>query len=77
MCGRFVRCSSIEEIAEHFNVGIPPFESEPSYNVAPTQDILIINNRGEKQLVKCHWGFLPSWSKEISDAYKIMLTTSL
>jgi putative SOS response-associated peptidase YedK len=72
MCGRFVRFSSIKEIAEHFNVGIPPFESEPSYNVAPSQDIIIINNSGAKQLAKCHWGFIPSWAKDPSVGYKMI-----
>jgi putative SOS response-associated peptidase YedK len=66
MCGRFVRSSSIREISDYFNVGGPSFEFEPSYNIAPTQDIIIINNQGVKQLVKCHWGFVPPWAKELS-----------
>ena len=69
MCGRFVRCSSIKEIAEHFNVGLPPFEIEPSYNVAPSQDIIILNSCGAKQLVKCRWGFVPSWEKALSGGH--------
>jgi len=72
MCGRFVRSSSIREIADYFNVGAPSFESEPSYNVAPTQDIIVINNRGVKQLVKCHWGFIPPWAKDLSIGYKMI-----
>ena len=72
MCGRFVRSSSIREIADYFNIGHPSFEVEPSYNVAPTQDIIIINYRGVKQLVKCHWGFAPSWAKDLSVGYKMI-----
>jgi putative SOS response-associated peptidase YedK len=72
MCGRFVRSSTIREIADYFKVGAPSFESEPSYNVAPTQDIIIINNQGVKQLVKCHWGFIPAWAKDISIGYKMI-----
>lgn len=72
MCGRFVRSSSIGEIAEHFGVEKPSVEMEASYNVAPTQDILIINNRGEKQLIKCHWGFVPPWSKDMSVGYRMI-----
>jgi len=72
MCGRFVRSSSIREIADYFNVVRPSFDFEPSYNVAPTQDIIIINNRGVKQLVKCHWGFIPAWAKDISIGYKMI-----
>ncbi len=72
MCGRFVRSSSIREIADYFNIGHPSFEVEPSYNVAPTQDIIIINNRGVKQLVKCHWGFILAWAKDLSIGYKMI-----
>jgi putative SOS response-associated peptidase YedK len=72
MCGRFVRCSTIKEICGYFNVGVPSFEIEPSYNVAPAQDIIIINKLGQKQLVKSHWGFVPSWAKEITDGYKMI-----
>jgi len=72
MCGRFVRCSSIRKICEYFAVTHPSFEIEPSYNVAPTQDILIINKSGVKRLVKCHWGFIPSWAKDPSVGYKMI-----
>jgi len=66
MCGRFVRSSSLKDVADYFNVDQPSFDIDPSYNVAPTQEIIIINNRGVKQIVKCHWGFVPSWAKDLS-----------
>jgi putative SOS response-associated peptidase YedK len=72
MCGRFVRSSTLKEIADYFDVERPSFEFEPSYNVAPTHDIIIINNRGVKQIVKCHWGFVPPWSKDLSADYKMI-----
>jgi len=72
MCGRFVRCSTLKEIAHYFDIEQPSFEFEPSYNVTPSQDIIIINNRGVKQIVKCHWGFVPPWSKDLSVGYKMI-----
>ena len=66
MCGRFVRCSSTESIAAEFNVGQVSIEMAPSYNVTPMQKIVIINNRGTRQLMQCQWGFLPSWARETS-----------
>jgi len=72
MCGRFVRSCTVKEVADYFDIEQPSFEFEPSYNVAPTQDIIIINNIGVKQIVKCHWGFVPPWSKELSDGYKMI-----
>lgn len=72
VCGRFVRCSTFKEIAHYFDIEQPSFEFEPSYNVAPSQDIIIINNQGVKQIVKCHWGFVPPWAKDLSDGYKMI-----
>ncbi len=72
MCGRFVRSSTIREIAAYFDIEQPSFEFEPSYNVAPSQDIIIINNLGVKQIVKCHWGFSPPWAKQLSDRYAMI-----
>jgi len=67
MCGRFVRSSSLADLAGYFNVDQPSFDIGPSYNVAPTQEIIIINSRGVKQIVKCHWGFVPSWARDLSE----------
>lgn len=72
MCGRFERCSSIEHIAQEFRVQKVSFEIPPSYNIAPTQNIVIINNQGTKQLVSCRWGFLPSWAKDPSIGHKMI-----
>ena len=72
MCGRFVRSSTIKNICEYFDVKHPFFEIEPSYNIAPSQNILIIKNPGAKQLASCKWGFLPSWAKDLSMGYKMI-----
>lgn len=70
MCGRFVRSSPIEKIRVEFRVKKALDEIAPSYNIAPTQDILIINLEGEKQLIPCTWGFIPSWAKDPSIGHK-------
>jgi len=72
MCGRFVRSSSLKDIADYFGVEQPFYQFPPSYNVAPTQDVIIINKLGIKQLVKCHWGFVPPWSKDLSIGSKMI-----
>ena len=61
MCGRFnlvgpgnlhFRFATQNELP-----GLPP-----RYNIAPSQQIVIITNRREMQLVR--WGLLPHWAKE-------------
>jgi putative SOS response-associated peptidase YedK len=63
MCGRFVRSSSVASIADEFNVGLASIEMAPSYNISPTQDIVILNHRGVRQLLKCRWGFIPAGAR--------------
>ncbi len=64
MCGRFVLDSSIPDIANEFHVDQTSLEYEPSYNIAPTQYIVVVKKNGIKVLTKCRWGFLPSWAKD-------------
>ena len=67
MCGRFVRSSPVSTIIEIFHVSPASFELSSSYNIAPSQDILIINDTGKRELIKCRWGFLPPWIKDLSE----------
>lgn len=67
MCGRFVRYTPIFQAMKRFKVHkVYPYQPEPSYNIAPTQEIIIVNNEGVRQLIPCRWGFVPSWSKDVS-----------
>lgn len=69
MCGRFVLKSSPREFANHFNARIAPVLTEsyePSYNVAPTDQVLgIVDGRdGDRMLDVYRWGLIPFWSKD-------------
>jgi len=72
MCGRFVRSSSLRKICEPFDVQRLSFKLEPSYNIAPSQNVLIIRNPCARQLAHCKWGFVPSWGKDLSTGCKMM-----
>jgi putative SOS response-associated peptidase YedK len=72
MCGRFVRAISLPELLKEFDVEEPPFDVQPSYNVAPSQEIVIIVNDGKKMLALCRWGFVPSWSKDTAIGNKMI-----
>jgi putative SOS response-associated peptidase YedK len=72
MCGRFVAASSPQLLAQHFAVDdVWVDATEPSYNVAPTEQVLIVRERdrdGEQQRVlsAARWGLVPSWAKDPS-----------
>jgi putative SOS response-associated peptidase YedK len=73
MCGRFEIHSPIEIIAEIFGIADWDIEYQPRYNIAPSQDILIvINNNGNRKLIKSRWGFVPSWSRDLNIGYRMI-----
>jgi len=72
MCGRYVSTRSPAELTSLFHTDPPPEELalEPSWNVAPTDDVWAVLERvdrdtGEiqRQLRAVRWGLVPSWAK--------------
>ncbi len=65
MCGRFVLYSSLEEIREAFGIQQVRWEVQPSYNIAPTQEVAVVVQKEEgATLTKMRWGLIPSWAKD-------------
>jgi putative SOS response-associated peptidase YedK len=68
MCGRYVRRSDKQRIAEHFHVhgpSVPDFGE--SFNVAPQtfQPVIRLNrDSGEREIVLMRWGLIPFWAKD-------------
>jgi len=68
MCGRFARHRR-DEIVERFlpfDGEVP--ELEPSFNVAPTQQVLAVraNSEGRREFTTLRWGLIPSWAMDES-----------
>ena len=65
MCGRFAFFAKGQFGYESLELPEPPpFER---YNIAPTQDILVIRSSpvtGQSEWAMLRWGLVPSWSKE-------------
>ncbi|WP_163583481.1 SOS response-associated peptidase [Gracilibacillus saliphilus] len=63
MCGRFTLDTSIEVLESE--LGIVLTEFQPSYNIAPTQQVLSIvgTNQGRKAGY-LQWGLVPVWAKD-------------
>jgi putative SOS response-associated peptidase YedK len=70
MCGRYVRRSDKQRIAEYFAVHGPSLpDFGPSWNVAPQtfQPVVRLNrDTGERELVLMRWGLIPFWAKDPS-----------
>lgn len=63
MCGRFV-CSKAPEVYASFYDVVPPAIA-PNFNVAPTQNVLVVHYDDAKRVcVLQRWGLIPSWAKD-------------
>src|SRR5256885_1392932 len=63
MCGRFARRMLPESYEQAFDIAEVP--NLPSYNVAPTQPVIVVRmDEGQKKVVTMRWGLIPSWAKD-------------
>ena len=65
MCGRFTQQRPASELAEIF--GAEPLVDDPGghFNVAPTDEALVVVQREDRRAVTAYrWGLIPHWAKE-------------
>ena len=67
MCGRFAGYRSLEALRDFFPIDEAVCEVAANYNVAPSQEILVIfRTDGKNRLDRFHWGLVPFWAKDPS-----------
>jgi len=65
MCGRFIQERPVSDLAEIF--GAEPLIDEPGgrYNIAPTDEAVVVVERDERRaLVGYRWGLIPHWAPD-------------
>ena len=65
MCGRFTQERPASELAEIF--GAEPLSDDPGgrYNVAPTDEALVVVQRDDRRAITAYrWGLIPHWATE-------------
>jgi putative SOS response-associated peptidase YedK len=73
VCGRYVRRSDKQKIAEYFHANPQPAKLPmpvADYNIAPTTHQPIIRQSrepGEREMVLARWGLVPFFTKDLSD----------
>lgn len=73
MCGRFTLVARLDDIAAEFGVSDVSVSQGARYNVAPTQDVLVLlDENGERQLAQFRWGLVPHWAKQIDTRYSMI-----
>ena len=73
MCGRYVRRSDKQRLAEHFRAQPNPVElpmPDADYNIAPTTHQPIVRQSretGDREMVLARWGLIPYFTKDMND----------
>jgi len=67
VCGRFVSSTPPDQIAKYFGADeVGERVLDPSYNVAPTNDVYVVmENGGVRKVDALHWGLVPVWAKDM------------
>ena len=60
MCGRYTLIADIGDLAQRFEFDGTDFSYDPSYNIAPTEDVLTVRNADGREAVFMKWGLSPS-----------------
>lgn len=75
MCGRFVFTdpSRIKSLMPEATIDEQVImEFRPSYNIAPSQNVLAMINDQTRALTLTRWGLIPAWSKAMSTGYTLI-----
>ncbi|WP_164670040.1 SOS response-associated peptidase [Virgibacillus doumboii] len=73
MCGRYTLLADELEILNDFGIEQAIDSYQPSYNIAPGQNVLaIIHDGKEKRAGYMRWGLVPSWAKDEKIGYKMI-----
>ncbi|NJL32499.1 MAG: SOS response-associated peptidase, partial [Phycisphaerales bacterium] len=67
MCGRYVRKTPLQKLARLLGAFNALPELRASYNIAPTQPLLIarIGADGRRELALVRWSWVPHWAKSV------------
>jgi putative SOS response-associated peptidase YedK len=68
MCGRYTLKTPAGEIISEFNLHGGAPDIRPRYNIAPTQDVLVVlrDDEGRNVARSVRWGLVPFWAKDPS-----------
>ena len=66
MCGRFTLTVDPADLREAFPGLTFPADMAPRYNVAPSQPVAVVANKGKNAVEFFKWGLVPGWAKDVS-----------
>ncbi len=71
MCGRY-SLPDPEDIPIRFKDTRYGYDLKPRYNAAPSENLPVVVNDGQKHVELMRWGLVPFWAKDIKIGYKMI-----
>lgn len=72
MCGRYTLTTSFGDLWHRFCMQREELPYIPRYNIAPSQDVLVVLNDGDIHSAFLRWGLIPAWTKNVVDTYQMI-----
>lgn len=73
LCGRYTLLADELKVRQRFYLPNEIAQFEPSYNIAPGQNVLAVIHDGVKRRAGyLRWGLVPSWAKDEKIGYKMI-----
>jgi len=72
MCGRYTLKTDLRALAERFGFEAGGLSCSPRYNIAPTQEVLVVVRDGQNRARLLRWGLVPSWARDAPSAQRII-----
>lgn len=74
MCGRYVLKATRQELEQKYKADAGKIDSlEASYNVAPSMQMPVVREEGEKRLIApFRWGLIPFWADSMNTGYSMI-----
>jgi putative SOS response-associated peptidase YedK len=73
MCGRYTNTAGPEELGETFRIRLDDPRGTGRYNIAPTQEVLVVRAaEGQRLPELMRWGLLPPWAVHASRRYNLI-----
>jgi putative SOS response-associated peptidase YedK len=65
MCGRYTLTTDLKQVAKRFDAAADEIPAvSPRYNIAPTQNVIVVSDDGKRTIKQMRWGLIPSWAKD-------------
>ena len=73
MCGRFAQAIPVSTLKEFFDIHNIHSELPPSYNIAPSREIMTVTGEEKRILKKMIWGLIPVWARGKADNFNPLI----